>query len=187
MIAVVTESSALHTAQRSSNFTGIAASANQDTPASEARPVGGDWLHIALLRYIPWMTSTTAPTSQRAEGPGASPFSVSVFDTVGLASGAIGLLWSAAAALEVAPTFSAMFADFGGELPAFTSLCLSPWFPFVLGLAPLVVTGSGIVANASRRTRAILMGATIFLTLALPGIFLFGMYLPVFDIGGAIK
>ena len=83
--------------------------------------------------------------------------------------------------------FKKMFADFGQQLPAFTELCLKPWFPVTLSLVPLLIIGDGIFRNASRRGRALRMGLGIFVTLALPGVFLAGMYLPIFSIASQIK
>lgn len=113
--------------------------------------------------------------------------SITVVDGIGLVFGLFGFAWSVVAVLVVAPKFAEMFADFGGELPAFTKLCLSPWFPFALGLMPLAVSGVGIATNAPRGSRVIFMAVAILLTLATPAVFLIGMYLPIFGISEAIR
>jgi hypothetical protein len=109
------------------------------------------------------------------------------FDVVSLAIAAAGLLWSGAIALR-APEFGQAFSDFGSaRLPALTELCLQPWFPISLALIPVVTAGAGVVGGASRNVRMVLMGVTIFLTFTLPGIVLYGLYLPIFEMAGAIK
>ena len=110
-----------------------------------------------------------------------------MFDIIGLAFGAFGPVWSVAGVLKVAPVSAKIYADFGGKLPVLTELCLSIWFPITLGLVPLAVVGLGIVGNAARWTRAILMGVVILLTFALPAIFLVGLYLPILDIAAAVR
>ncbi len=121
-------------------------------------------------------------------GGGPTPEAlITVPDIVGLAFAVFGLLWSAAAAIQIQPHFKAMFADFGQQLPLFTELCLKPWFPLALGLVPLIVVGEGIARRLTRRDRVLRTGLAIFLTLALPGVFLIGMYLPIFSIASAVK
>jgi type II secretory pathway component PulF len=108
-------------------------------------------------------------------------------DLVGLGFAVLGLLWATVAVLLVAPSFATMFADLGGQLPTFTRLCLSRWFPFLIGSVPLAVAMVGPVLRAERPTRLLLMGLSIVLSLAMPAIFLVGMYLPIFSIAGSIK
>jgi type II secretory pathway component PulF len=98
-----------------------------------------------------------------------------------------GVLWSLAAGFSAAPIFAKMFAEFGQDLPAFTALSLKPWFQILLALIPLVIVADGILRRATRRGRAVRMCLAIFLSLALPGVFLVGMYLPIFTISGAVK
>jgi hypothetical protein len=112
---------------------------------------------------------------------------VTAFEVVGFAFGALSLLWSAFAVIHLRPTFGKMFADFAGPLPGFTLLCLQPWFPILLGLAPWVVVGDSVMRGASTRGRAIRLGVTIFLTFALPGLFVVGIYLPIFSVAAAIE
>lgn len=130
-------------------------------------------------------TSLSADRLRTSPSPNGVEFTI--FDVVGLAFGALGILWSAAVVLQLQPMFAEMFSEFGGELPTYTRLCLQVWFPLVLPLVPIGVVGAGVAAGAPHRTRAVLMGAAIFLTFALPAAFLAGMYLPLFSLAGAIK
>lgn len=112
---------------------------------------------------------------------------VTVFDVIAFGFSALGVLWSLVMVLAVAPRFSAMFSDFGSELPVFTALYLKPWFPPLLALAPMAIAGAGVVGGAPRALRAVLMAMAIFLTVTLPAVFLVGMYLPIFSLADAVK
>ena len=65
--------------------------------------------------------------------------------------------------------------------------CLSRWFPFLIGSVPLAVAMVGPFLRAERPTRLLPMGLSIVLSLAMPAIFLVGMYLPSFSIAGSIS
>lgn len=108
-------------------------------------------------------------------------------DAISLAFAAFGLEWAVVAVLKVQPSFAAAFTDFGSTLPAFTELCLRPWLPISSALVPLAISGAGVVSGATLNVRMLLMGLTIFLTLTLPGVLMYGIYLPVFEIANAIK
>ncbi len=124
-----------------------------------------------------------------AQGPFPSPSrpSLTGFDTVGLAFAGFALLWAAFAVVQVQPTFSKMFSDFRDPPPAFTQLCIQPWFPLAMGIVPLGVACIGLLRPAPRRVRAVLLGLTIFSSLAGPGVLLRGLYMPVFTLVGRIK
>lgn len=134
------------------------------------------------------MPTAGAPSADRMQGPRfLHAHALTVFDIVGLAFAAFDLVWAVGTVMAVQPKLGKLLADFGGELPPFTRLCLQPWFPVVLAAIPVALVGVGILRCATRKTRAALMGATIFLALALPAGFLIGVYLPIFAISDAIR
>ena len=116
-----------------------------------------------------------------------TPGRITGFDLVGLGFAAFGLLWAVAAALVVAPFFGKSLADLGGALPAFTILCLSPWFPLVIALVPLGVASVGVLTNSAHSTRPVLMVVAIMLALAAPCVHLAGLCLPIVSLAGSIK
>ena len=96
---------------------------------------------------------------------------------------ALGVLWSLVASLVIAPVYVKMFADFGSRLPQLTLLMVKPWAP--LGLA---VGCFAIVASSTRiEAKWLAMTVSVVTTLAQPTLFLVAMYLPIFEIAGAIK
>jgi hypothetical protein len=113
--------------------------------------------------------------------------SFTVFDKVGLAVGWVALLGALFLGFKVAPTFGKMFADFGGQVPAFTQLCLRPWFWLLAALLPFLVVADGVVRNASMRGRATRLAIAVVVVLALIPVFLVGMYAPIFALASAIK
>lgn len=96
---------------------------------------------------------------------------------------ALGVLWSLVASLVIAPVYVKMFADFGSRLPQLTLLMVKPWAP--LGLA---VGCFAIVASSTRiEAKWLALTVSVVTTLAQPTLFLVAMYLPIFEIAGAIK
>ena len=96
---------------------------------------------------------------------------------------ALGVLWSLVASLVIAPVYVKMFADFGSRLPQLTLLMVKPWAP--LGLA---VGCFAIVASSTRlEAKWLALTVSVVTTLAQPTLFLMAMYLPIFEIAGAIK
>lgn len=129
-------------------------------------------------------SSVTVPDT--AGPPSPKPSMFTIFDIVGFAFGAWGLFCSSVFVLAVKPVFVKMFADYRVPLPGFTELCLTPWFPFAIGLIPFVVVGTGVIRRAKLRTRAVLMACALLFTIViLPGVLLLGSYLPIFSIAPA--
>jgi type II secretory pathway component PulF len=116
-----------------------------------------------------------------------SRFTITVFDKVGLAVGWVALLAAGLITVKVAPTFGKMFSDFGSRIPAFTQLCLRPWFWFGIALLPFGVVADGVLRNAGMRGRATRLAIAVFLLLLLAPIFWVGMYWPVFALSSAVQ
>ena len=110
-----------------------------------------------------------------------------VFDYVGLGFSGASLLWAIVAVVLFAPTFGAMFADFGGALPRVTMLFLTRWFPIALGLVPAAVVALGAFTGARRGLRGLCMSAAILIALGLPILFFAAMYLPILEIAEGIQ
>ncbi len=109
------------------------------------------------------------------------------YDAVGLTFSGICLMWTAVAELYVAPLFLKMFADFNSRLPTLTLLCVTWWFPAILGLLPLALTLASMLSRAPRDARLLTTIAAVLLTLMAPAIFLLGMYMPLWSIAGTIE
>lgn len=88
----------------------------------------------------------------------------------------------------VAPTFASMFRDFGGELPALTRLALG-WSLAGVGAGLWLVctsAGTALVLTGHRAAGRTALAAAILLTFAASGLLLVALYLPVFQIAGAV-
>ncbi len=90
-------------------------------------------------------------------------------------------------ALVVGPSFQKMFEDFGGEIPALTRLALMPWFPLLLGLIPASMVALALSGKPSLGVRRGLLVGAMVLSLSASGLCLCALYLPIFEIAGAIK
>ena len=113
---------------------------------------------------------------------------LTAYDVIGIGFSVFGLLLATATVIAIQPTYVAMFRDFGdAQLPHLTLICLRPWFPFIFaGMGPLLIT-SAAVARLPAATRAAFLLATIAALLIGAGVFLYGMYLPLFAIADSIK
>lgn len=134
---------------------------------------------------MPVATSSIGRDSKRSQGMRRA--SLTFVDVVGLGFGVLGVLWSLLAVLKITPTFKAMFADFGGELPVLTRLMSTGWLAMTLGSTPLVAVAVGILAKARAGTRSLLTGVAVLLGFAMPALFLVAMYLPMFSMADAVK
>ena len=110
-----------------------------------------------------------------------------VFDFVGFGFAGASLTWSIFAVALFAPSFGAMFADFGGELPRATALFLTRWFPIALGLLPAAIVGAGVLGRLRPWLRGLGMSIAILLALAQPILFFAVMYLPIFALAEGIQ
>lgn len=87
----------------------------------------------------------------------------------------------------VTPAFVSMFEDFGADLPGITVFVTRSWYPIASGFLVLILTGSGLFSPMPLKTRRALLVAAFFIGLVLGGIYLWGMYAPIFDLAGAIQ
>lgn len=85
-------------------------------------------------------------------------------------------------ALVHAPGFRKMFEEFGGELPVLTRLVLTPW----PALAACAVATATLVGGVALRRRALIV-IGFFLALGGLGLCVAGVYLPIFEVAGAVK
>jgi len=87
-------------------------------------------------------------------------------------------------AVQIAPRFAMMFADFGGELPFAVRLALQPITP----IAALLFLVIGTVAGFARPTeRPLILSLTAGGGIALAIGAMLALYLPIFALAGAIK
>ena len=90
------------------------------------------------------------------------------------------------AGVTVTPSFEAMFADFGAPLPTLTRVMLSPWTPAALVVPAAVSLLITLRTKTLRMQRAMLVLG--FFAVAVAGsVYLYGMYLPIFETANAIK
>ena len=108
-------------------------------------------------------------------------------DVIGLVVAGLGFGWSVIAVALVQPAFLKLFADFGSELPFFTALWMKRWVPTVGAVLPLVILGEGIARRVDERGRVTRMAIALGLSLLLPLAMLAALYLPIFQLAGAIK
>lgn len=140
--------------------------------------------------YGPAMTtSAIAPTAHETSRPAPTRSKAFiVFDLVGLAWGALSVLFSLAVVLRVAPHFATIFREPGnGSLPWLTRLCLTPWFPLIVGAIPLLVMGAGMLTKVPIAARALLVGIGAFFAVAQVVVFIVAMYLPIFSVAAGIQ
>jgi uncharacterized BrkB/YihY/UPF0761 family membrane protein len=88
----------------------------------------------------------------------------------------------------VSPTFVGLFRDFGSieELPAITRLALSGWYG--VGSAALLagVTISAMAPRLGVVARRAMLGSCCALGLLGVGVYLFGVYLPLFELADLV-
>lgn len=109
------------------------------------------------------------------------------YDFVALAFSSIGLAGALVLSLVIAPVFTKMFSDFGGELPLLTSLCLRGWFLPLLSLVPFVVVIAGVIRRAPERSRARGMWLAVGWVFALQLVFQVAAALPLSAIASALQ
>jgi hypothetical protein len=115
---------------------------------------------------------------------------LTALDWIGAGLALMTAAFPTALPLTVGPAFQGMFQDFGtAELPTLTQLVLSSWFPPLLGLVPLVLLASVVVARPMLTTRArrgLIVGA-FFAGFGASALCLYALYLPVFSLAGQIR
>lgn len=87
----------------------------------------------------------------------------------------------------VGSQFRAMYGDFGSEVPVFTQLAVSAWFPPVLGLGLFAVIGAGLALGPKIGGRAPwIAGALAAAILAIPGLCV-AVYYPLFGLSATLR
>lgn len=86
------------------------------------------------------------------------------------------------------PRFRGMFADVGAELPWVTRVVLSAWPPLLVSALAvgLTIAGLALTHHALGLRRALLVAA-FFVPLLGLGLCLAGVYLPIFQLAGAVR
>ncbi len=87
----------------------------------------------------------------------------------------------------IAPSFKAMFADFGGHLPSLTRLGLTAWFPMMLGLMPLTELAAGLVLKLKPSARRAVLASAVLASAGSSALCLYSMYAPLFSLSGHVK
>lgn len=89
----------------------------------------------------------------------------------------------------IAPTYRAMFSEFATELPLFTRLALSLWLPlgFVALSVGLVTAAALLRTNLGIGNRRALAVLAFVVALAGVATCIVGVYLPIFQLAGAIE
>lgn len=92
-----------------------------------------------------------------------------------------------ATSLFVLPTFAAMFAELGSELPALTQLALNRGLVACLALVPPVLAGLALGGVVPQRLRLPAIGAAILFGLVSEALVVVALYLPIFAMADAIS
>lgn len=105
----------------------------------------------------------------------------------------LGLVCTGTAALGLfvfpvyAGSFLEMYAEFGDvALPTLTWAVTRAWVPPALAIAPLALLVYGLRAEAAIVRRRLSIVGAFMLSWALVGICLWGVYLPIFELAGAV-
>lgn len=121
----------------------------------------------------------------------ATSESFSALDWIGVGLNAMEATALVAFPFVVAPSFQAMFADFGSRssLPALTRLALTPWPGLALGLmvaALTAIVGVFRGPDTIALRRGFVVVGFVVGALGIVGL-LYGMYAPIFAVAGKIK
>lgn len=109
-----------------------------------------------------------------------------VMDWVGVVGAGLAVLGLLAFPM-VAASFSAMYADFGGSsLPALTNFVTLPFTPLLLASVPLGLLIFGLRPGVSLGHRRVQVVAAFVLSWIFVAVSVVGLYLPIFEIAGAI-
>jgi hypothetical protein len=110
-----------------------------------------------------------------------------VSDLIGWGASALTLFWSLMASVVVGPTFTRMYEEFGGTLPLWTQICLTPLLTILGGAIPAGVMAWARVAKVNEKQRLYAAIAAVALMFILPALFLIGLYLPLFQMSSAVS
>lgn len=113
---------------------------------------------------------------------------LTALDRIGVALVAAAALVLFDLPLHVLPAFRGMFRDFGGSLPAVTTLVPSPWFAPALAVAPLGLGLAAVVPPVLRlESRRRFIVAAFVADVAVIGFCIVGLYMPIFEMAGNIR
>ncbi len=117
--------------------------------------------------------------------------SFTALDWIGVSLSALMVLSLLAFPFTIAPSFAAMFAEFGSALPAVTRAALTPWAVPSLGLVAASPTAIAVAAPAlgvgPLGVRRSLVVIGFLLGLGVFAAALYAMYAPIFELAGTIK
>ncbi|MBX7098741.1 MAG: hypothetical protein K1X89_13620 [Myxococcaceae bacterium] len=119
--------------------------------------------------------------------PSVRDSQLTALDWMGALVAALGGLFCLQFPFFTAPSFKAMFADFGGQLPAITVLGLTPWFPLLVGAIPLAVLTFALAGKLGLGQRRAMIVGAFALSLGSGGLCVYAMYAPIVAIAGNIK
>jgi type II secretory pathway component PulF len=113
---------------------------------------------------------------------------LTALDWIGVVVVGIGILWIAVLIPFVyVPTFAAMYADFGGMLPAGTRILFARWPSVILGLIPVGIVVASLTGTRTVQNRRALIVAAFVVALLILGASVTALYLPVFQLAGNIQ
>ncbi len=137
-------------------------------------------------------TGNTLSWSEQDEGRHGSMTkrdqALTALDWVAIVIAVGGALTLAQAGFTSAPAFGEMYAEFDSSqsLPALTKFALKPWAALLIATPAIVMLASAWYADALPRRRVFIVGAFIAAVIGW-GVFLWAMYLPIFDVAGAVN
>jgi len=127
------------------------------------------------------------PPRGEVDVPVPGPFTA--LDWIGVVITALAMLATCALSLA-ADAFAGMYRDMGAtSLPLLTRLALRPWLGPVFAAAPAALVILAIWKNRrlSLGLRRALVVVAFCLALAAGAIVLYGLYLPIFELAGAVR
>ncbi len=110
-----------------------------------------------------------------------------VLDWIGFVVSALCTVWMAYFALVARPAFQAMFADFGGQLPALTRFVLRPYVPPLLDVVPAGLLVAAVASRAPLDVRRYLVVGAFVIVTVVTALCVAAMYLPIWQVAGQIR
>jgi len=99
---------------------------------------------------------------------------------------AIGLF---VAPFVITPTYQNLYKDFANpdKIPWITNLVTQAWLPMALALLTLGLAAAGLFMNASPDKRRLFVMTSVVAAMASAGVYLYGLYAPIFQLADAVK
>ena len=93
------------------------------------------------------------------------------------------------APFAITPTYQNLYKDFAkpDNIPTITNLVCQTWFPIALSLLTLGLAAAGFFMNASPDKRRTLVMTSVVAAMASAGIYLYGLYAPIYQLADKIK